>query len=79
MKRSCQRHTVTLLLPVGRMIALVPTPSAVISTMRARHTYFCALFRSAAIAASRTRSALLTSTVTPLRMLVPLNPGPSIS
>src|SRR5271155_3222297 len=46
MKRSCQRHTVTLLLPVWRMIVFVPTPSAVISTMRARHACFCRLFRS---------------------------------
>jgi hypothetical protein len=26
MKRSCQRHTVTLLLPVWRLIVVVPTP-----------------------------------------------------
>src|SRR5271169_6556232 len=71
MKRSCQRHTVTLLLPVWRMIVVVPTPSAVISTMRARHTCFCGLFRSATIAAKRSRSALFTSTVIPWRM-----PGP---
>src|SRR5690242_14396557 len=71
MKRSCQRHTVTLLLPVWRMIVVVPTPSAVISTMRARHTCFCGVLRSATIAAKRTRSPSLTSTVIPWRMLTP--------
>ena len=75
MKRSCQRHTVTLLLPVCRMIVVVPTPSAVISTMRARHTCFCGLFRSATIAAKRTRSPSLTWTVIPWRMLSPHHPA----
>jgi hypothetical protein len=75
MKRSCQRHTVTLLLPVRRMIAVVPTPSTVISTMRARHTCFCGLFRSAMIAAKRTRSPSLTWTVIPWRMLGPHHPA----
>src|SRR6516165_8882411 len=75
MKRSCQRHTVTLLLPVCRMIVFVPMPSAVISTMRARHTCFCGLFRSATIAAKRTRSPSLTWTVIPLRMLSPHYPA----
>ena len=74
MKRSCQRHTVTLLLPVWRMIVFVPTPSAVISTMRARHTCFCRLFRSATIACKRARSALFTSTVIPWRMPGPHHP-----
>src|SRR6516164_4754754 len=75
MKRSCQRHTVTLLLPVCRMIVFVPMPSAVISTMRARHTCFCGLFRSATIPAKRTRSPSLTWTVIPLRMLSPHHPA----
>jgi hypothetical protein len=50
MNRSCQRQTVTLLLPLRRMIALVPTPSAVSSTICARQTCFCGLLRSATIA-----------------------------
>jgi hypothetical protein len=40
MNRSCQRHRQVLLLPVRRMISLVPRPSAVNSTIRARHTCF---------------------------------------
>jgi len=72
MNRSCQRHTVTLLVPVWSMISLVPTPSAVSNTIRARQTCFCALFRSLTIASSRARSAALTSTVIPSRMPAPL-------
>ena len=40
MKRSCQRHRQVLLLPLRRMISLVPSPSAVNRTIRARHTCF---------------------------------------
>jgi hypothetical protein len=36
MKRSCQRQTTDLLLPVCRMISTVPKPSAVSRTIRAR-------------------------------------------
>jgi hypothetical protein len=68
MNRSRQRHTVTLLVPAWRMISLVPTPSAVSSTIRARQTCFCRLFRSATIACKRARSAAFTSTVIPSRM-----------
>jgi hypothetical protein len=57
-----------LLLPVRRMISWVPTPSQVSSTIRARHTYFWGLFRSAAIASRRARSATFTSTVIPVRI-----------
>jgi hypothetical protein len=39
-KRSCQRQTQVLDLPVSRMIALVPTPAALSSTICARHTCF---------------------------------------
>ena len=52
MNRSCQRQTTDLLLPVCRMIAAVPSPSAVESTIRARQTCFCGLFRLATTAAS---------------------------
>src|SRR5882762_10478883 len=38
MKRSCQRHTQVLLLPVRRMISTVPRSSPVKRTIRARHT-----------------------------------------
>ena len=72
MNRSCQRHTVTLLVPVRRMISLVPIPSAVSSTIRARQTCFCALFRSLTIASSRARSAALTATLIPSRIPAPL-------
>src|SRR5262245_39796904 len=68
MKRSCQRHTTDLLLPVRRMISAVPKPSAVSKTIRARQTWFCGLFRLATIAASRRRSAALTSTTIPVRI-----------
>ena len=40
MKRSCQRHTQVLVLPVWRMISLVPKPPALNSTICARHTCF---------------------------------------
>jgi hypothetical protein len=69
--RSCQRHTVTLLMPVRRIISLVPTPSAVSSTIRARQTCFCGLFRLATIASKRPRAAAPTATVIPSRMLAP--------
>src|SRR5712692_8291284 len=68
MNRSCQRHTQVLLLPVRRMISTVPSPSAVSSTIRARHTCFCGLFRSATIVSKRARSAALTSTTISLRI-----------
>jgi hypothetical protein len=43
MKRACQRQIVGLPLPVCRWIAIVPTPAALSSTIRARHTCFCGL------------------------------------
>jgi hypothetical protein len=46
-KRACQRQIVGLPLPVCRWIAIVPTPSALSSTIRARHTCFCGLFPEA--------------------------------
>src|SRR5215472_5576148 len=75
MNRSCQRHTVTLLVPVRRMISLVPTPSPVSTTICARQTCFCGLFRSTTIASRRALSAALISRVTPLRTLAPLPPS----
>jgi hypothetical protein len=41
--------------PVRRAIAMVPRPSDVISTIRARYTCFWGAFRSPATAANRTR------------------------
>jgi hypothetical protein len=40
MKRSCQRQTQVLDLPVSRMMSWVPCPSADSSTIRARQTCF---------------------------------------
>ena len=67
-KRSCQRHTTVLPLPTARMIAMVPAPSALKSTIRARQTCFCGLLRSRMIDCKRVRSAGVTSMVIPLRM-----------
>ena len=67
-KRSCQRQTTDLLLPVRRMISAVPRPSAVSRIIRTRQTCFCGLFQLATIAASRKRSSPLTFTTIPLRM-----------
>ena len=63
-----QRHTVTLLVPAWRMISVVPSPSAVSSTIRARQTCFYRLLQSAMVASNRSRSSLLTSTAIPSRM-----------
>jgi hypothetical protein len=41
-KRSCPRQTQALHLPVSRMIAFVPSPSALSSTIYARHACFWA-------------------------------------
>ena len=68
MKRSCQRQTAVLATAASRMISAVPRPSLLSNTIRARQACFCELLRSTAIAASRSRSAGETSTVTPVRM-----------
>jgi hypothetical protein len=49
------------------MISLVPTPSALRSTMFARQTCFCEALRSLAIASSRRRSGRVTLEI-PVRM-----------
>jgi hypothetical protein len=56
MNRVCQRQIVGLPLPVCRWIAIVPTPSALSRTIRARHTCFCGLFPDPITASSRSRS-----------------------
>ena len=68
MKRSCQRQTTVLSLPTARVMALVPWPSAVSSTIPARQTCFCGLLRSRTIASNRTRSAGVTAMDIPLRI-----------
>ena len=50
------------------MIAVVPSPSAVASTILARQTCFCGLLRFATTASSRSRSAAVTSTTIPVRI-----------
>ena len=67
-KRSCQRHTTVLPLPTARMTALVPWPSAVSRTIRARQTCFCGLLRCRIIDCKRARSAGVTSMAIPLRI-----------
>lgn len=61
MKRSCHRQTQGFDLPVSRMIAMVPSPSAVARMILVRHTTLTGVLRSAAMARSRLRSAPLTS------------------
>ncbi len=48
---------VRLVLPSARTIVVTPAPSAHISTIRARHTNFCGVFRSATQPSSRARSS----------------------
>lgn len=67
-KRSCQRQTQVFDLAVARMMPLVPMPSAVRRTIRARQTCFCGLLRSPTIASRRRRSPGETSMVMPVRM-----------
>src|SRR5436190_15379468 len=50
------------------MTAVVPSPSAVRTTIRARHTCFCGLLRSRMIDCKRTRSAGVTVMEIPLRI-----------
>ena len=57
--RSCQRQITVLAFPVCRIISAVPCPSAVISTIFARQTCFCGLFRLATTAANSVRAAAL--------------------
>ncbi len=52
MKRSGQRQTTVLSLPTARVMALVPWPSAVSNTIRARQTCFCGLLRSRTMGAA---------------------------
>ena len=67
-KRSCQRQTQVLDLPVSRMIAFVPAPSALISTISARQTCFCGALRSIVRARSRSVSAGVTENAMPVLM-----------
>ena len=67
-KRSCQRQTQVFDLPVRRMISIVPTPSAVKSTISARQTCFCGALRSPTSAIRRARSVGETVKDIPVRM-----------
>ena len=66
--RSCQRQTQVLDLPVSRMTAFVPAPSALSNTICARQTCFCGALRSLTKARSRSRSADVTDIEMPGRM-----------
>ena len=66
--RSCQRQTQVFDLPVRRMIATVPTPSALESTIAARQTCFCEALRSLLIASSRPRTDRVIVMEIPVRM-----------
>jgi hypothetical protein len=68
MKRSCQRQTQVFDFPVRRMISLVPTPSALNSTISARQTCLCGVLRSRASPFRRRRSAGLRLMEIPVRM-----------
>jgi hypothetical protein len=67
-KRSCQRQTQVLDLPVRRVISFAPTPSAVKSTISARQTCFCGALRSRMRALSRRTSADETESDFPARI-----------
>lgn len=67
-KRACQRQIVGLPLPVWRWIEMVPTPSPLSSTIRARHTCFCGLFPDPITASSRSRSPGPSRTAIPFRI-----------
>jgi hypothetical protein len=67
-KRSCQRQTQVFDLPVRRMISLVPTPSALNSTISARQTCLCGALRSRVSTFRRRRSAGLRVMEIPVRM-----------
>ena len=68
MNRSCQRHTQVLDFPVRRMIAFVPRPSAVKTTISARQACFCGALRFCKIALSFLRSEGFTVIDIPVRM-----------
>jgi hypothetical protein len=55
--------------PVCRWIAIVPSPSALSSTIRACHTCFCGLFPDPITASSRSRSPGPSRTSTPFLIL----------
>src|SRR3954468_19407517 len=58
--RSCHRHTARLDLPIWRTIAIVPTPAADRSTIRARPTYFSFIIGAATMASKRARASAVT-------------------
>ena len=68
LKRSCQRQTLAFDLPVWRMIAAVPTPSADNKMIIDRQTCFCAALRSLTTRSSRRRSTGEMSNLIPVRI-----------
>jgi hypothetical protein len=68
MKRSCQRQTQVLDLPVRPMISWVPSPSALNKTISARQTCFCGALRSRMSVSSQRRSDGVTVMEIPVRM-----------
>jgi len=68
MNRACHLQTTGFDLPDRRMISAVPQPSAVASTILARHTCFCGALRSETIASSWRRSSRVTLTTIPALM-----------
>jgi hypothetical protein len=69
-KRSCQRHTQVFDLPVCRMIAAVPKPSAENKMINARQTCFWAALRSLTTRSRRRRSGGETSNIIPVRIML---------
>jgi hypothetical protein len=67
-KRSCQRQTDVLLVPVQRVSSIVPQPSAVSRTICARQTCFCGLLRSVTMALRARRSVSVRSMVVVFRI-----------
>ena len=68
MNLSCQRQTQVFDLPVAAMMAFVPKPSAVRTTIHARQTCFWGVLPSATMISRRRRSAAETEMEIPLRM-----------
>jgi hypothetical protein len=78
-KYSCQRQTVVLATPTARMIATVPSPSAVISTIRARLAIFWRVFPSATISRSAARSLVLSLMAVGLLLIAQVNHSRSLT
>src|SRR4051812_25335979 len=67
-KRSCQRQTDVLLVPVRLVSSIVPQPSALSSTVCAGQTCLCGLLRSLTMALSARRAGSVRGIVVALRI-----------